>query len=350
MDWERRVLTQDGAICAKDALNDRRKAKGLLWKDNADSDVCRAALLDPGASWGLLRQRILHACKSGARYRESGLKLAAFLLPGRPLDEITSVIDRSSRPSAGRMVVSCPERTTDHRFVILGQLPDASHFPGVFVKPRDGRDYWYPQHTHKHNPLKTGSAFCCYAHLGNPNWIWHKKEGDMLEADVRVLALRGAWRRGYERLTSRKLEILLSEIGYSEEIRRYIKREPITLGSMRLSHPGGRHDFRLHHVIDCIAPVTITWTGGWQAYIEVHAGEGDKRLRDGTYASGVSLVLAGKPRGSNEIPLDRAGRYRVRLYPQKWSFVEPPYEWWLDIGQAGAPSTTLRAARRRSSN
>jgi hypothetical protein len=29
--------------------------------------------------------------------------------------------------------------------------------------------------------------------------------------------------------------------------------------------------------------------------------------------------------------LDKPGKYRLRLYPAVWSFVDPPYEWWLEV-------------------
>jgi hypothetical protein len=29
--------------------------------------------------------------------------------------------------------------------------------------------------------------------------------------------------------------------------------------------------------------------------------------------------------------LEGPGRYRLRLYPAASSFVDPPYEWWLDV-------------------
>jgi hypothetical protein len=28
--------------------------------------------------------------------------------------------------------------------------------------------------------------------------------------------------------------------------------------------------------------------------------------------------------------LDHPGPYRLRLYPAVWSFVDPPYEWWIE--------------------
>jgi hypothetical protein len=84
----------------------------------------------------------------------------------------------------------------------------------------------------------------------------------------------------------------------------------------------------------CIAPFALTWKGG-AGYIEIREGDGDRLVFQGTAAPGAIVAIRGQARASRSsaalFELPSQGRYRVRLYPAVKSFLDPPYEWWLEI-------------------
>lgn len=233
--------------------------------------------------------------------------------------------------------VNCPSVVHDHRFVVLGQLPRPNLHPLVVLKPEDGTGLWYPQ-IGKHNPLRAGRAFSCFVRLGNPGGIWHTKKLP-LDAKVRVFALENAWKADWtQRMNNAELEERLGELGVTAENESFVSRVSIELLEPTL-HDHGRFEgsplsFDEPRARTCVAPLTLGWKGG-AAYVEIREGSGDRLLYGRTAASGATLVLRGgkapPPNASVIFELDKPGKYRLRLYPAVWSFVDPPYEWWLEV-------------------
>ncbi len=238
----------------------------------------------------------------------------------------------------GALVVNCPSVIFDHRFVVVGELPDDDLFPAVLLCPRDGTGFWYPQ-VGRHNPLRARRAFSCFVRLGNPGGIWHAKPLP-LDARLRVLALRHEWREDWsERVDEPTLDRRLLDLEVIAEKDCMVSRaslEPLT-PSLRDQGPfrATPLSFVEPCALACTAPVSLTWSGG-AAFLEIRSGSGDRPLFAGTAASGVTLVLPGAsstvPEASLVFELEGPGQYRVRLHPAAWSFVDPPYEWWLEIG------------------
>jgi hypothetical protein len=235
--------------------------------------------------------------------------------------------------------VSCPQTIGDHRIVILGCLSKQYH-PAVFVGPRDDTQLWYPQFG-EHNPLRVGTAFCFLAHIGNPIGIWHFKELPMT-ADVLVCALTREWPHGYgskhltaQELTERLEELECKEPEYKRKERQVNRSLPWAHG-VTLWHEGGtRQLFVPPSPIDCVAPVRFDWDDNTAAVIEIHAGEADDLVcAPCTVGPGTRLVLQGQKRTRSDIVLlQGAGRYRVRLFPVRQTFLDPPYECWLSISE-----------------
>ena len=244
---------------------------------------------------------------------------------------------RTAEHSGGVFEVNCPSVVHDHRFVVLGQLPNEKLHPAVLLQPQDGCGYWYPQ-VARHNPLRAGSAFCCYVRLGNPGGIWHKKKLP-LDARVRVLALAKEWRADWStRMDEAEVTRRLEEVDLVAHRECFVSRASVEVTEPTLSDRG-RFDksplmFDEPGAESCVAPMTLSWKGG-AAYIEIREGSGDRLLHGGTAASGATIVVRGgmKAPADAEVvfELDEPGRYRVRLYPAVWSFVDPPYEWWLNV-------------------
>jgi hypothetical protein len=264
-------------------------------------------------------------------------------------EELTTTVPSSPTRAASRrgtrgiestdeaFEVNCPSVVHDHRFVVLGQLPRSRLHPLVLIQPQDGTRLWYPQ-TGKHNPLRAGRAFSCFVRLGNPGGIWHTKKLP-LDAKVRVLALENEWRADRsERMSDLELGERLGELGVVADKESFVSRASIESLEPAL-HDHGRFDdsplaFDEPRARVCVAPVTLVWKGG-AAFVEVREGSGDRLLHEGTAASGATLVLRGgkapPPNASVVFELDEPGRYRLRLYPATRSFVDPPYEWWLEV-------------------
>jgi hypothetical protein len=233
-------------------------------------------------------------------------------------------------------VINCPSTIVDHRVVLIGQLADATHYPAVFVRPEDEEEWWYPQNGH-HNPLRAGRAFACFVHIGNPNGIWQLKELP-LAAEVRVCALAGEWRHGSDRLDTGALDERLSKIGNLMEMRRNITRISLTVDGVTISDQSGSKGlFHGPRPIPCTAPIRFDWDSNVDARIEVRKGFGDNWVDTKTVRPGARLVIDAAQKGANDIRLPGAGKYRVRLYPLKVSFVDPSHEWWLDIDGSSPP-------------
>ncbi len=242
---------------------------------------------------------------------------------------------RKVRPS--RLEVNCPSAIHDHRFVLVGELPDDDLHPVVLVQPLDGTGYWYPQ-VARHNPLRAGRAFACFVQLGNPVGVWHVKPPP-LDAKIRVLALARAWSTEREaRMTEDEAAKYTAELGVIDQrdvLTSRVSTTPLA-PSLRdgadFSKEPLMHDEPQAH--RCVAPLVLDWKGG-AAYIEVRQGEGDNLIFEGSAAPGATLTLRGAAPpthpGSVLYELPRPGRYRLRLYPSLKSFVDPPYEWWLEV-------------------
>jgi hypothetical protein len=229
--------------------------------------------------WDKLYRRLDHSRKPGCRYPESAIDLAAFLLkvPRTEIHTIrTSVplapslpdvtLDASSAPpphsmigalSERRLVVNCPTTTSDHRVLVVGQLPDPGHHPAVFVRFRDDAEFWYPQFA-EHNPLKAGCAFCCLVHLGDPKGIRHGKRLPVV-ADVRVFALLKPWAHGSQRLTQNEFDERLQALSWADDTRFSVSRLSHTVDRVAIVHQAGTLHFEGPRIVECMAPVRLQW-------------------------------------------------------------------------------------------
>jgi hypothetical protein len=237
-----------------------------------------------------------------------------------------------------RFEVNCPSVVHDSRFVVVGELPDDDLYAAVLVQPLDGTGFWYPQ-IGRHNPLRAGRAFACFVQLGNPAGIWHVKRPP-LDAKVRVLALRKAWSEDWAaRVPEEELMRRVAELGVLDQKDSLTSRVSTDPLEPSLRDCAAYCEQPLVHdeprARSCVAPLTLDWRGG-AAYVEIRKGDGDQQIFQGTAAPGAVLSLrnSGKsaPPTSVLFELPEPGRYRLRLYPAVKSFVNPPYEWWLDIG------------------
>lgn len=244
---------------------------------------------------------------------------------------------RSADGADAAFEVSCPSLVHDHRFVLVGELPRVELHPAVLLQPQDATGLWYPQ-VARHNPLRAGRAFSCFVRLGNPGGLWHTKRLP-LDARIRVLALEREWRVDWSaRMNEADLAQRLAGLGLVAERELFVSRASVELLEPSLRDHGRFAEeplrFEEPHAETCVAPVTLDWKGG-AAYLEIREGHGDRLVFGGTAASGATIVLGGgrpAPPEANVIcELAVPGRYRLRLYPAVWSFVDPPYEWWLTL-------------------
>jgi len=323
-----------------------REAWGATYYSQmAPLDVCRLAGRPREVQYGALIGWIKRLGKPDRSDPQHAIEFVAHLLGLSPDDEALTTTAPSSGTEGSRRVsssdevfpVNCPSVVHDHRFVVLGELPRPNLHPVVILQPHDGTGFWYPQ-VARHNPLKAGRAFSCFARLGNPGGIWHTKKLP-LDATVRVLALRKEWRADWSaRLGEAELAQRLEALGVVAEKECFVSRASVELLEPTLRDRGRFEgqplSFHEPRAETCVAPVTIEWKGG-AAYVEIREGSGDKLLYAGTAASGACLVVRGgkaPPPDANVIlELDQPGQFRMRLYPAVWSFVDPPYEWWLNI-------------------
>jgi hypothetical protein len=316
----------------------------------APLELCRVAGRPKEVQFGALIGWLKRLGNADRSDPASAIELVAHLLGVAPDDDelITSVPSSRARRSSSRAAqriesvdsvfeVSCPSVIHDHRFVVLGELPQNGLHPAVILQPQDRTGFWYPQ-VARHNVLRAGRAFTCFVRLGNPGGIWQTKKLP-LDAKVRVLALKHEWKPAWSgRMVESELQQRLEELGVVAEKECFVSRASIEPLEPTLSDHGSfANDPLIFHeskAETCAAPLTLTWKGG-AAYIEIREGSGDRLLYEGTVASGVTLtVRGGEPAPSNAgavFELDKPGQYRVRLHPAVCSFVDPPYEWWLDV-------------------
>jgi len=316
----------------------------------APLELCRLAGRAGEVQYGALIAWLKRLGKPEHSDPAHAIELVAQLLgtsstdPSLTTDVVPSLVTRTaSRGEAraesdrGTLVVNCPSVVFDHRFVVVGELPEDDLHPAVILSPRDGSGFWYPQ-VGRHNPLRARRAFSCFVRLGNPGGIWHEKPLP-LDARLRVLALEREWRADWsERLTEDELERRLRDLKLIAEKECMVSRA--SLEPLRpVLHDHGAYRvqplrFAEPRALSCTAPVRLTWTGG-AAFLEIRSGNGDRPLFAGTAASGVTLVMRGVDSevrdASTVFQLDGPGQVRLRLHPAVSSFVDPPYEWWLEI-------------------
>ncbi len=337
---------------AIEALKRRgREAWGAsYYSQMAPPELCRLAGRSKEVQFGALIGWLKRLGNPNRSDPGCAFELVAHLLGGSPDDDelitttptlgtrLPSVRGAPRTPSAaGVFEVNCPSVVHDHRFVVLGELPSDHLHPAVLIHPEDGTGLWYPQ-VARHNPLRAGRAFSCFVRLGNPGGIWHTKKLP-LDAKVRVLALENGWRPEWSgRLDDNELARRLKELVVVAEKDCFVSRASIELLEPTLRDHGKFEAdplvFAEPKAQTCVAPLTFAWKGG-AAYIEIREGNGDRLVYGGTAAPGATLAVRGgkaAPPGATVVfELDTPGRYRLRLYPAVWSFVDSPYEWWLDI-------------------
>lgn len=343
------AAARDGAI---EELKRRGRATwgATYYSQLAPPELCALAGRTGAVQYGALIGWLKRLGSAKRSDPASAIELVAHLLGASPDDDelLTTVPPARNRTAPRRgaerdgsadegFEVNCPSTVHDHRFVVVGELPRANLHPVVLLQPQDGTGLWYPQ-VGRHNPLRAGRAFSCFVRLGNPGGIWHEKPLP-LDAKIRAMALEHEWRADWSgRMSESELGQRLGELGVVAEKESLVSRASLELLEPTLHDHGKFRDDPL--VFDepsaeaCVAPVTLRWKGG-AAYLEVRDGDGDRLVYGGTTASGATLVVRGgsapPPGATVAFVLDRPGRYRLRLYPAVWSFVDPAYEWWLDV-------------------
>lgn len=348
-----RRLTAEARARAIEELKRRGKESwgATYYSQMAPPDLCRLAGRPRPVQYGALISWVKRLGGPGRSHPSGAIDLVAHLVGASPedvvvlgspgeSDDVAPTPLRRSQGGAtrdGDLVVNCPSVVHDHRFVVVGELPDEDLFPAVLLQPLDGSGYWYPQ-VAQHNPLRAGRAFACLVRLGNPSGIWHTKKPP-LDARVRVVALRKKWeRQRAERMQDDVLGRRLSELGLVAEKEASVSRVAVDLLEPTLTDRGrfAQAPLRLEEprAESCVSPLRLEWRGG-AAHIEIREGKGDRVVFQGTAAPGATLTVRGGQAPVDDadvlFQLDQAGPYRLRLYPTVWSFVDPPYEWWLDI-------------------
>jgi hypothetical protein len=347
-------ITAPASAAALAALKERRRIVDTPWKGDADLEISNAAGFTAPVVWEELVSILKCGVNPGCHNPERAIKLARFLLPKwsnrklvtniRPVSRGTGTGNTNSTAPPANPVqspattcqfeVSCPKTVSDYRVVVVGQLP-VGHYPGVFVRPRDGKGFWYPQFG-EHNPLTAGCAFCCLTRIGNPSGIWQIKKLP-LTADVYVCALTKKWAHGSKRLTEKEFRKKLKELECNEPgyatFKRNVRRSSAWAHGVTLWQHGRAQELSIVPTpMECVAPVRFDWNETIDAVIEVRAGHADNLvLAPEAVRSGTRLVLPGQGGTENDVVLPRPGRYRVRLYPQRETFLDSPYECWLDI-------------------
>jgi hypothetical protein len=341
---ERLWLTEEALQRAILALKRRREEAGSKWKESAQDKRTKEvfwqiARSDKPLDWIALLHNLQRSRSRGSRTWRGTNDLAAHLL-GVDIAEITTTeppedsgpVQIGLGDDSKQLRVSYPKTIANHTAVILGQLPGPALFGAIFVKPRDGEDAWYPQCGGKHNPLQVGRAFACLAHFGNPDFVSYF--GDPPAFDVQVYAIRSPWPHGSDRLTTDELN---ARIAHLEPVGKpadfFIDRISPVQEMAVLDAAGKVLWMEGPKTIRLETQITISWKGQPDATIEIRAGVGDRELIRQRVRSPLTLTAAAprEPVGAKVIHLPgvKKGLYRVRLYPLKYTFVDSPYEWWL---------------------
>lgn len=294
-------------------------------------------------SWTALAKRIRDLGKDHGRHEASTTRVVRYLLEwAAELPQKTAVL----APRTKGLVINCPNTIFDYRAVIVGQLPDfdprAALYPAVFVKPNDDTGYWYPQCSY-HNPLVVDRAFACLAHFGNPSAIGHRRPRLPLRFEVRVYALTKKWTKS-RRLSPTELEDIVTplrepelsahDLDFVEKSGEDdVTRNATGIDGIRIADRRGNVVLEEGRPIDCACPVTIGWEGTGGARLEIRHGQDDRKVWEDAVASGVTLNVKGtaRPAAAELMAELEAGLYRIKLYPQKPSFLGPECEWWLNL-------------------
>lgn len=214
------------------------------------------------------------------------------------------------------------------------------------MKPDDGSAFWYPQ-CGKNNPLQAGRAFSCFAHFGNPNGI---DSDPAVSYQVRVYALSAKWGYGSNRLDDDQLKERLARLEPIFPAPPFDIQRGSPVNTISISGGGAPHIWTdTVRKIRCSAPVQINWRGQPDAHIEIRAGACDSELFSQFVRAPVVLTVPGCKVGARRksIVLAGPGLYRVRLYPFRSTFMDPPYECWLDVGDGAEETMTEEMAPRR---
>jgi len=341
---ERRYLKEEALQLAAIALKRKREEAGSRWKEAAENKrtrevFWRIARSDKPLDWIAVLHNLERSLSKGSRTWRGANDLAAYLL-GVDIAEITTTeppedsgpVQIDVGDESQQLRVSYPKTIANHTAVILGQLPADDLFGAIFVKPRDGEDAWYPQCGGKHNPLHVGRAFACLAHFGNPDFVGYF--GDPPAFDVLVYALRVPWPHGSDRLATEDLEMRICALDPVGKPTAFSVDRISPIQDMAIVDAEGKALWTEgSKTIQIEKRVTISWKGQPDATIEIRAGVGDRELVKQRVRAPLTLtaVAPQEPVGAKVIHLPNVtkGLYRVRLYPLKYTFVDSPYEWWL---------------------
>jgi hypothetical protein len=360
-----KLTDRDRAIAALDSL---RREKGKSATDLVEPPLSTYAIDLDGAplTYGAVRKRLVRFPKGRPGTGQSLNKIAAQLLKTtvemitteqEPSDEeITPDPKAEPRENDIRpqdLLASVPTIVTDHRAVIVGILPESKVklYPAVLVRPHDGNPYWYPQIAGKHNPIQVDRAFACLAHFGNPGPIRFPRPV-ALHFDVKVFALRCPWEwkqsDQIDRLDDDGLKRRLKDLQPVCHKLYEVRREIASLKQITLADGSGKRvQLGPTKMIECVAPVTISWRGP-HAYVEVRRGRDDHRELCDEAASSVKIMIGdtSAPGVPGRCVVSRAGHYRVRLHPEKMGFIDPPFEWYLNL--KANPGRSSRKSKARS--
>lgn len=355
----KRWLDKRAKDLAIEVLEDLRRDKKKKPEDTVDSPLyerVNGVLEGNSCTYGAIKVRLGRYWEPSRHVGRVVKRVAACILE-KPIEDITTD-EEPERPDyvlhPPRIEASVPKTVTDHRAVIIGQLPRSGLFPAVLVQPQDGQRYWYPQIAGKHNPLRVDRAFGCLAHFGNPGSI-RFPEDVALEFEVRVYALEREWPSDdADRLDENGLQNRLQDLGPVGVKEYIVRREIASLDKITLADGTGETQLLgPTKMIRCIPPITISWRGP-QAHAEVRRGVDDHQEYCRETASSLRILL-GDPTSPNRpgiCVLGQIGKYRLRLYPEKFTFIDPPYEWWFDIrahhGEHGKHAVKTGSGKTRS--
>lgn len=349
--WLTRKAIED-AIAALKRQRERASSKWEAPAENADTNEIfwKIAGAPKALSWQAVRHRLDRAWTENSMTRAGLNQLAAYLL-GRPLEEISTLdkpdhsgpVEIDAIPETEDLPVSYPKTIATHTAVILLELPSPKLHGAVFVKPRDAEDAWYPQCGGKHNPLKIGRAFACLAHFGNPDFVSYS--GHPPAFDVRAYALRAEWTHGSDRLTTSELQARIGDLQPACRVKEFSVERNARVMDMTVSDGHGRVLWTEGvRTIPFDKTLVLAWNGQPDAKIEIREGLTDRELVKHRHKVLSPLTLTieptREPPGAKTIVLGpvKNGLYRVRLYPLRYMFVDPPYEWWFQA--ATGPSSS----------
>jgi hypothetical protein len=328
---------KEAALEALDAMRGDRESE-----DVADAEVRKALgeLANKTLSWVAARRRLMRARMLKGSDLKPTIALAELLLKGWGVADIVTDVAPSSvpPPPSGdpQLEVNCPSTHSDHRLVIVGQLPRAQLFAAVFVSPQHDPETWYPQSDP--DPIRAGVAFACHASLGHPHGIGHTTDPPLpVRCELRIYALERRWAHGRNAVKTSDLEAMIGQLGVVAMRGQSVTRSAAEIENAVIADSTGTISFGIRGVVRCSSPVTLTWKGGGGRAQVFRLGRPDQLVFQDVVANRLVLDLEHPGPGvggsaRDVIGLPAPGLYHVKLYSLRRSFLDPHHELWLDVG------------------